>query len=104
MKRALLAISLLGCTHTTTTPMTTSHHWNLYDGDYLVLDVSSTPGAIRSVASLPPGTPPATSAFMSATSHDAGHEDAFRAWLDDAHTVDEFLAKARAAGLRIVEQ
>lgn len=87
-----LLLLLMGC----------MHHWNVYDGDTLVLDVSSKPGAIRSTAALPPGATPATSAFMSATSHDAGHENDFHAWLVESHSVDEFLAHARSAGLRVV--
>jgi len=36
---------------------------------------------------------------MSATSHDAGHEDAFHTALVASHSVDEFLAQLRAQGL-----
>jgi hypothetical protein len=75
------------------------NHWQVFDGPTLVLDVSSQPGPILSVAALPPGTPPLTSAYMSATSHDAGHEDALHTALVASHSVDEFLAKLRATGL-----
>ncbi len=76
-------------------------HWQVFDGDDLVLDVSSQPGPIVSVARLPPGTPPLTSAFMSATSHDAGHENQFNQILTASHSVSEFLAGARTAGLTV---
>lgn len=92
--RALLLLLLASC----------MHHWNVYDGQTLVLDVSSKPGAIRSTATLPPGATPATSAFMSATSHDAGRENDFYTWLTASHSVDEFLAHARSAGLRVVAE
>ena len=94
--RLVLAL-LVACA----TPMHTTH-WNIYDGDALVLDVSAGPGPIRSTATLPPGAQPTTSAFMSATSHDAGHEDDFHTWLVASHSLDDFLAKARAAGLKVV--
>ena len=98
MKRFLLA-ALFACSspHEPMQP----NHWQVFDGPTLVLDVSSQPGPIISVAALPPGTPPLTSAYMSATSHDAGHEDAFHTALVESHTVDEFLAKLRALGLTV---
>ena len=74
-------------------------HKHVFDGPTLVLDVSAQPGPILSVAPQPPNTPPQTSTFMSATSHDAGHEDAFHTALVAAHAVDEFLAQLRAQGL-----
>ena len=74
-------------------------HWQVFDGPTLVLDVSAQPGPILSVAPLPPGSPPLTSSFMSATSHDASHEDAFHTALVASHSVDEFLAQLRAQGL-----
>ncbi|CAN5375191.1 hypothetical protein BH11MYX1_BH11MYX1_02390 [soil metagenome] len=77
------------------------HTWHVYDGEDLVLDVSSRAGSIRSTAHLPPGTPPTTSSFMSATSYDASHEDQFHTILVASHSVDEFLAGVRAAGLTV---
>jgi hypothetical protein len=44
-----------------------------------------------------------TSSFMSATSYDAGHEDQFHTILVASHSVDEFLAGVRAAGLTVKE-
>lgn len=96
--RALVLALLIACAH----PHMTPKHWNVYAGPDLVLDVSATPGPIVSTAA--PDGPPVTSAFMSATSHDAGREDDFHAWLVASHSVDEFLARARAAGLRVVAE
>jgi hypothetical protein len=96
MKWLVLA-AVLACS-SPTKPMQPSH-WQVFDGATLVLDVSSQPGPILSVAPLPPDAPPLTSAFMSATSHDAAHEDAFHTALVASHSVDEFLAKLRAQGL-----
>ena len=98
MKWLVLAIAVVLACSSPRKPMQPSH-WQVFDGPTLVLEVSSQPGAIVSVAPLPPGTPPLTSEFMSATSHDAGHEDAFHTALVASHTVDEFLAKLRALGL-----
>ncbi len=79
----------------------TEHHWQVYDGDTLVLDVSSRPGAIRSTAHPPPGTPPVTSTFLSATARDASHENQLRDILVASHDLDGFLANLRAAGLTV---
>ena len=76
--------------------------WKVFAGDDLVLEVSSQPGVIRSTAHLPPGMAPRRSAFMSATSHDAEHEDAFHRILEASRSVEEFLAGLRADGLRVV--
>jgi|GEM_PF-4469330 len=80
------------------------HTWHVYDGQDLVLDVSSHPGPIKSTAHLPPGTSPTTSSFMSAISYDASHEDQFHTILVASHTVDEFLAGVRAAGLTVKDR
>lgn len=96
MRAALLAV-LVACAHPVT-PMQ-DHTWHVYDGEALVLDVSSRPGTIRSTAHLPPGAHATTSSFMSATSYDAGHEDQFHMILVASHSVDDFLAGIRAAGL-----
>ncbi len=74
--------------------------FQIFDGAAHVLDVSSEPGVIRSKATLPPGDQP-RSTFMSATSHDASHEDQFHRMLVASHSVDEFLALVRAAGLTV---
>jgi len=79
----------------------TERHWKVFDGTTLVLEVSSTPGPILSTAPLPPGTPPRTSPFMSATAKDAMHEDKLHTILEDSHDLDGFLAKLEAAGLTV---
>ncbi len=72
--------------------------FQIFDGETHVLDVSSDPGAIRSTASSPGST---SSTFMSATSHDASHEDGFHRMLVASHSFEEFLALVRAAGLTL---
>ncbi len=79
----------------------TEHHWQVYDRDTLVLEVSSHPGPIVSTAHPPPGTPPVTSTFLSATARDASHENQLHDILVASHDLDGFLAKLRAAGLTV---
>jgi len=103
MIRILVLALLCACGHPRQpmTPTSNDHHWNIYDGETLVLEVSSRPGPILSTATLPPGASPQTSAFMSATSRDAGHENQLHEILVASHGLDEFLGKLRAAGLDV---
>lgn len=77
------------------------HHWNVYDGDTLILDVSDQPGPIISTAILPPGQAPATNPFLSATSHDAFHENQLHDILQASHDVPSFLGGLRSAGFTV---
>ena len=99
MIRALIVAIIAACSHPSPPMPPTEHHWQVYDRDTLVLEVSSRPGPIISTALLPPGTPPATSTFMSATARDAAHEDQLHGILVASRDLDGFLANLRAAGL-----
>ena len=80
----------------------TDAHWNVFAGEDLVLEVWSKPGPIRSVAHLPPGEAPRVCPFMSATSHDAEHEDALHKILEASRTLEDFLGGLGRHGLRVV--
>ena len=96
-RRELALLVLAACAHVT-------HSWRVYDGDLPILEVSDKPGPITSTAPLPPGTPPATSSFLSAAALDAGHEDQLASLLQSSHSVNEFLDALKAAGFRVVAQ
>jgi hypothetical protein len=96
-RRELALLVLAACAHVT-------HSWRVYDGDLPILEVSDKPGPITSTAPLPPGTPPATNAFLSAAALDAGHEDQLASLLAGAHDLKEFLHALEGAGYRVVPQ
>ncbi|MFT3691947.1 MAG: hypothetical protein QM831_02315 [Kofleriaceae bacterium] len=98
MKALLLALAACGATPKASTMQ---RQWQVFDGSTLILDVSSQPGEIHSVAELPPDTKPMQSGFMSATSHDATHEGQLNGFLRESHSVDEFLSKVQTAGLTV---
>jgi hypothetical protein len=80
------------------------HHWRVFDGDLAILELSDRPGPILSTAPLPPGQPPASHPFLSATALDAGHEDQLRQLLERSHDVAEFRAALAGAGFRVVAE
>lgn len=98
-----LLLALAACGSHPKTPMQ-PRQWQVFDGTTLVLDVSSEPGEIHSVAELPPDTKPMQCGFMSATSHDATHEGQLNQFLRESHTVDEFLQKVQSSGLVVKPQ
>ncbi|CAN5864898.1 hypothetical protein BH11MYX2_BH11MYX2_25820 [soil metagenome] len=81
-----------------------NRRWDIYDGETLVLTVSSAPGAIVSTGSLAPGQTPRQCAFMSATSHSADHENRFHQALEASGTVDAFVGTLREGGLTVDER
>jgi len=93
-----LALAFAACATHPTTTMPTEHHWQVFDGSLLILELSDRPGPIASTADLPPGTPPVTSSYMSATARDAMHEGALREILDASPDLATFLAGLRRAG------
>ena len=78
--------------------------WDVFDGDVLVLEVSSEPGPLMSTA-LPPPDPawrPPVHPFLSASARSAAHESKLRGILDASKSLDEFLRRLREAGFRVV--
>ncbi|HEY4056128.1 MAG TPA: hypothetical protein VGM39_05940 [Kofleriaceae bacterium] len=76
-------------------------NWEVYDGDTLVVSVSSKPGAILSTGPLAAGQSARQCAFMSARAHSAEHEHQLNQFLEASGSVDEFLAQLRSAGLTV---
>jgi hypothetical protein len=95
-----LALAFAACsTHPSPThTMPTEHHWQVFDGSLLILELSDRPGAITSTSDLPPGTPPVTSSYMSAAARDAMHEGALREILEASPDLAAFLAGLQRAG------
>jgi hypothetical protein len=73
--------------------------YRVYDGTTLILDLSSTPGPLRSTARSP--GPPARHPFLSGVARSAPHEDQLRKLLVAATSFDEFVASLTAAGFRL---
>jgi len=82
-------------------PMPAERHWQVYDGDTLILEVSDRPGPILSTAPLPPGQAPMQCAFMSATSRDAFHENQLHQILEASKDLPSFLNGLVAAGFKV---
>jgi hypothetical protein len=99
--RAILALALAACSAPAPKKAAMPHHWNVYDKDTLILDVSDQPGPIVSTAMLPPGEAPATNPYLSATSHDAFHENQLHGILQASHDLQSFLDGLRAAGFTV---
>lgn len=76
--------------------------WSIYDGEMLILSVRDEPGAITSTAPLPRGMQPVRHPFLSAAAREAGHESQLKQILDASTDTADFLARLKAAGLRVV--
>ncbi|HEY8736695.1 MAG TPA: hypothetical protein VIO62_06595 [Candidatus Dormibacteraeota bacterium] len=76
------------------------------DDDKKVLEVSDQPGPLVSVSAPPPrpGQAPATHPFLSASAYDPFTEGTLRQILLKSTSFDDFLAKLREAGYRVVGQ
>lgn len=98
--RELALVVLFGCG--ARQPVTSSHHWRVFDGDVAILELSDRPGPLISTAPLPPGTPPIQHPFLSGTALDASHEDRLRQLLERSRDVAEFRAALTGAGFRVV--
>jgi hypothetical protein len=112
--RELFAVLVLGCRPAAVVPSpaipeeppvspapATVPTWSVYDGDTLILTIRGEPGPITSTAMLPPGVRPVTHPFLSAAAREAGHESQLRGILDASSSLDDFLARLRAAGFRV---
>ena len=73
----------------------------VYAGDELVLTVRAEPGPITSTAPPPPGGALVTHPFLSASARDAAYEHQLRELLTASTSVDDYLARLRAAGFRV---
>lgn len=76
--------------------------WSIYDGEILILTVRDEPGVITSTAPLPRGVQPLRHPFLSAAAREAGHESQLKQILDAATDTEDFLARLKAAGFRVV--
>jgi hypothetical protein len=112
--RELLVVVALGCQPAAVVPPpaipeelpvtpapATVPTWSVYDGEMLILTFRGEPGPITSTAMLPPGVRPVTHPFLSAAAREAGHESQLRELLDASTSVEDFLARLRAAGFRV---
>lgn len=76
------------------------------DDDEKVLEVSDQPGPLVSVSAPPPppGQPPVTHPFLSASAYDPFREGAIRQILLQSTSFDDFLTRLKDAGYRVEPQ
>jgi len=80
--------------------------FRVYKGDVLELEIIDRPGPLVSTSAPPPvpgAPPPPDHPFLSATAFVATDEGELRKVLDESKSLDEFLTKLRARGLRVVD-
>lgn len=79
--------------------------WKVYRNDVLVLEVTDEPGPIVSTAALPPDPAfvPPTNPYLSASARHPGSESEVHRLLEQARSLEQFLALLTAAGFRVVE-
>lgn len=82
-------------------PMSAAPAWKVYDGEQLVLSLRGEPGALVSTAARPPNVRPVTHPFVSGSAHDAGYEPMLRELLERSTSAEDYVARMRAAGLRV---
>jgi len=97
----VLAFSL-ACHRPPEAPVPVVPAWSVYDGSVLILTIVGEPGPITSTAAPPPGGRPVLNPFLSAAAQDADHEDQLGRLLQASTSLDDFLARLRAAGFRVV--
>ncbi len=88
--------------HATTNP----RRFKVYKGDVLELEIVDRPGLLMSNSAPPPvpgSPPPPLHPFLSATAFVATDEGELRKLLDASSSLEEFLGKLRAKGLRVEE-
>ena len=88
--------------HATTNP----RKFKVYKGEVLELEIVDRPGPLVSNSAPPPvpgSPPPPPHPFLSATAFVATDEGELRKLLDASSSLEEFLGKLRAKGLRVEE-
>lgn len=88
--------------HATASP----RRFKVYKGEVLELEIVDRPGPLVSNSAPPPvpgSTPPPPHPFLSATAFVATDEGELRKLLDASSSLEEFLGKLRAKGLRVEE-
>jgi hypothetical protein len=77
----------------------------VYRDATLMLEVTAEPGPLLSKSAPPPrpGESPVMHPFLSATAHVPEHEAVLREALDRSKTLEEYLARLRSMGFRVVE-
>jgi len=78
----------------------------VYRDATLVLEITTEPGALVSKSAPPPrpGESPVMHPFLSATAHVPEYEAVLRATLDRSKTLEEYVARLRSMGFRVVEE
>jgi hypothetical protein len=75
--------------------------FRVLDGATLILELVDQPGPIVSTAHPPPGAPLTQHPFLSASARSPHHEHRLGEILRAASSVDDFLARLRAAGFSV---
>jgi hypothetical protein len=77
----------------------------VYRDDRLALEIIAEPGPLVSRSAPPPqpGEGPILHPFLSATAYDPENEGALRDVLERSASLDEYLARLREMGFRIIE-
>ncbi len=103
MLSLFLAFSL-ACHRPPEAPLPDVPSWSVYDGSVLILTVVGEPGPITSTAPPPPDGRLVTHPFLSAAARDAAHEDQLGRLLRASTSMEDFLARLKAAGFRVVAE